>query len=226
MSKIVLVRHGDSQWAQENRFIGWTDVPLIESREALKHIGNVLLNQNTDVEIVITSVLERSIVSAWTIMNSMYHSWIPEMHDWRLNPRHYGVVQGLTHQEALLKYPNIEEINLSWDKTVDPISINDKKHPSKDRRYVRIKSDKLPSVESLKNVCDRVDEFILDILLPILAKNKNVLIVAHHDSIRAILKHFQKLSIEDTIKFDISPSQAVILEYDYNTGLSTQSIFE
>lgn len=226
MSKIVLVRHGDSKWAQENRFIGWEDVPLIESRETLKHIGNVLLNQNTDIEIVITSVLERSIVSAWTIMNSMYHSWIPEIHDWRLNPRHYGVVQGLTHQEALLKYPNIEEINLSWDKTVDPISINDKQHPSKDRRYSSILSDKLPSVESLKNVCDRVDEFILDTLLPILAKDKNVLIVAHHDSIRAILKHFQKLSIEDTIKFDISPSQALVLEYDYNTGLSTQSIFE
>lgn len=224
MSKIILVRHGDSEWAQETRFIGWTDVPLSNNRELLQHIGNVLLNQNIDIEIVITSILERSIVSAWTIMNSMYHSWIPEIHDWRLNPRHYGVIQGLTHQESLLKYPNIEEINLSWDKNVDPVLLDDKRHPSKDRRYSSLKIDELPSVESLKNVCDRVDEFIVDILLPILAKNQNVLIVAHHDSIRGILRHFQKLSIEDTIKFDITPSQAIVLEYDYNTGLSNQSI--
>lgn len=224
MAKIILVRHGDSQWDQENRFIGWIDVPLLEKRDELRHIGNILLNQNIDIEIVLTSVLERSIVSSWTIMNSMYHSWIPEIHDWRLNPRHYGVVQGLTYQEALLKYPNISDINLSWDQTVDPVSINDKQHPSQDRRYVNIPPENLPSVESLKNVCDRVETLIVDTLLPILAKNHNVLIVAHHDSIRAILKHFQKLSIEDTIKFDIRPSQAVVLEYDYNTGMATQSI--
>jgi len=224
MAKIILVRHGDSQWDQESRFIGWSDVPLLEKREELKRIGNILLNQNIDIEIVLTSILERSIVSAWTIMNSMYKSWAPEIHDWRLNPRHYGVVQGLTYQEALLKYPNISEINLSWDKTVDPISINDKQHPAHDRRYVNISPDNLPSVESLKNVYDRVDTLIVEILLPILAKDDSVLIVAHHDSIRAILKHFQKLSIEDTINFDIRPSQAVVLEYEHSTGMSTKSI--
>jgi 2,3-bisphosphoglycerate-dependent phosphoglycerate mutase len=224
MAKIILVRHGDSQWDQENRFIGWADVPLLEKRDELKRIGNILLNQNIDIEVVITSVLERSIVSAWTIMNNMYHSWIPEIHDWRLNPRHYGVVQGLTYQEALLKYPNIAEINSSWDKTIDPILIDDKQHPSQDRRYKNIASENLPSVESLKNVCDRVESLIIDTLLPILSKNDNILVVAHHDSIRAILKHFQKLSVEDTIKFDIRPSQAVVLEYEISTGMATKSI--
>ena len=224
MAKIILVRHGDSQWDQENRFIGWTDVPLLEKRDDLKRIGNILLNQNVDIEMVVTSILERSIVSAWTIMNNMYHSWISEIHDWRLNPRHYGAVQGLTYQEALLKYPNISEINTSWDKTVDPISINDKQHPSQDRRYYNISPDNLPSVESLKNVCDRVETLIIDTILPILSKDHNILVVAHHDSIRAILKHFQNLSIEDTIKFDIRPSQAVVLEYNYNTGMATQSM--
>jgi 2,3-bisphosphoglycerate-dependent phosphoglycerate mutase len=224
MAKIILVRHGDSQWDQESRFIGWTDVPLLEKRDDLKRIGNILLNQNVDIEMVVTSVLERSIVSAWTIMNNMYHSWIPEIHDWRLNPRHYGLVQGLTYQEALLKYPNISEINLSWDQTADPIAINDKSHPSQDRRYSHISPENLPSVESLKNVCDRVETLIVDTLLPILAKDQNILVVAHHDSIRAILKHFQNLSIEDTIKFDIRPSQAVVLEYNYSTGMATQSV--
>ena len=224
MAKIILVRHGDSQWDQENRFIGWADVPLLEKRDELKRIGNILLNQNIDIEVVITSVLERSIVSAWTIMNNMYHSWIPEIHDWRLNPRHYGVVQGLTYQEALLKYPNIAEINSSWDKTTDPILIDDKQHPSQDRRYKNIAPESLPSVESLKNVCDRVESLIIDTLLPILSKNDNILVVAHHDSIRAILKHFQKLSVEDTIKFDIRPSQAVVLEYEISTGMATKSI--
>lgn len=224
MAKIILVRHGDSQWDQEGRFIGWTDVPLLEKRDDLKRIGNILLNQNVDIEIVVTSVLERSIVSAWTIMNNMYHSWIPEIHDWRLNPRHYGLVQGLTYQEVLLKYPNISEINLSWDQTADPIAITDKNHPSQDRRYSQIPSEILPSVESLKNVCDRVETLIVDTLLPILSKDHNILVVAHHDSIRAILKHFQNLSIEDTIKFDIRPSQAIVLEYNYNTGMATQSV--
>lgn len=224
MAKIILVRHGDSRWDQENRFIGWADVPLLEKRDELKRIGNILLNQNIDIEVVITSVLERSIVSAWTIMNNMYHSWIPEIHDWRLNPRHYGVVQGLTYQEALLKYPNIAEINSSWDKTTDPILIDDKQHPSQDRRYKNIAPENLPSVESIKNVCDRVESLIIDTLLPILSKNDNILVVAHHDSIRAILKHFQKLSVEDTIKFDIRPSQAVVLEYEISTGMATKSI--
>lgn len=226
MSKIILVRHGDSQWDQENRFIGWIDVPLLDQRDSLKSIGNVLINNNTDIDIVITSVLERSIVSAWTIMNSMYHSWITEIHDWRLNPRHYGVVQGLTYQETLLKYPNINDINSSWDQTANPITIDHRYHPSQDRRYASIPPENLPSVESLKDVYARVELFILDTLLPILEKNENVLIVAHHDSIRSILKYFQKLSIEDTIKFNINPSQAVVLEYDYNAGVSIQSTLE
>lgn len=226
MSKIILVRHGDSQWDQENRYIGWIDVPLLEQRDELKKIGNTLLNNNTDIDIIITSVLERSIVSAWTIMNSMYHSWIPEIHDWRLNPRHYGVIQGLTYQDVLLKYNNINEINLSWDKTVSPITLDDKSHPKYDRRYATISPESLPSVESLKDVYERVESFIVDTLLPILSRNENVLIVAHHDSIRSILKYFEKLSIKDTIKFNINPSQAIVINYDYNTGLSTQTVFE
>ncbi|MGA1047502.1 MAG: 2,3-bisphosphoglycerate-dependent phosphoglycerate mutase, partial [Minisyncoccia bacterium] len=203
MSKIILVRHGDSQWDKENRFIGWTDVPLLEQRDALKHIGNVLLNNNTDIDLVVTSVLERSVVSAWTIMNSMYKSWIPEIHDWRLNPRHYGVIQGLTYQEALLKYPNINEINASWDKTANPILINDKSHPKYDRKYSNISPEHLPSVESLQNVYERVESSITEILLPVLMQNKNILIVAHRDSIRSILKYFQQLSNEYTINFNI-----------------------
>lgn len=224
MSKIILVRDGYTQWESENRFIGWEDVPLLENREELKHIGNLILNQSIDIEIAITSFLERSIVSAWTILNNMYHSWIPEKHDWRLNPRHCGVIQGLTYQESILKYPNLNEINLSWDKNVDPVSINDKSHPSQDRRYADILPEKLPSVENLKNVYERTEEFILDILLPILSEDKNVLIVAHKDSIKCILKYFQKLSIEDTIKLEIRTSKPIILDYDKNTGLSTQSI--
>jgi len=226
MAKVILIRHGDTQWDQENRFVGWADVPLLEQRDTLKNIGNILLNNNTDIDIVITSVLERSIVSAWTILNSMYHSWVTEIRDWRLNPRHYGVVQGLTYQEAYLKYSNIDEINLSWDQTVNPVSIDNKYHPTQDRRYADIPSENLPSVESLKDVFIRVDGFVVDTLLPILEKNENILIVAHHDSIRAIIKYFQKLSIEDAIKFNINTSQAVVLTYDYNTGISIQSMLE
>ncbi len=131
----------------------------------------------------------------------------------------------MTYQEALLKYPNINEINLSWDQTVNPVTLEDKNHPRHDRRYSHIEPENLPSVESLKDVCSRGEAFITDILLPILAKNENVLIVAHHDSIRSILKYFQNLSIEDTIAFNINPSQAIVLEYDYNTGVAGQPTF-
>lgn len=226
MSRIILVRHGESKWDQESRYIGWNDVPLLSNREDLRHIGNVLLSNQTHIDLIITSVLERSIVSAWTIMNNMYRSWTPEIHDWRLNPRHYGVVQGLTYQETLLKYPNINDITLSWDKTVDPVSLDNKQHPQHDRRYSHISPDKLPAVESFKDVYARVEEFILDTLMPALAKNQNILIVAHQDSIVSILKYFIKLPIEEAIKLDVLLSQAIVLDYNYNTGEAVRSVFQ
>ena len=226
MSRIILVRHGESKWDQESRYIGWNDVPLLSNREDLRHIGNVLLSQQTHIDLIITSVLERSIVSAWTIMNNMYRSWIPEIHDWRLNPRHYGVVQGLTYQETLLKYPNIDEITFSWDKAVDPVSLDNRQHPSHDRRYSHIPPEKLPAVESFKDVYARVEDFILDVLMPTLAKNKNILIVAHQDSIVSILKYFMKLPVEDAVKLDVLLSQAIVLDYNYDTGEAVRSIFE
>ncbi|MEY3471085.1 MAG: 2,3-diphosphoglycerate-dependent phosphoglycerate mutase [Candidatus Parcubacteria bacterium] len=226
MSRIILVRHGESKWDQESRYIGWNDVPLLSNREDLRHIGNILLNQRADIDLIITSVLERSIVSAWTIMNNMYHSWITEIHDWRLNPRHYGVVQGLTYQETLLKYPNIDDITLSWDKMVDPVGLDNKQHPRHDRRYAHVSPDKLPAVESFKDVYTRVEEFILDTLMPALSKNHNILIVAHQDSIASILKYFKNLSVEEVVKIDIVLSQAIVLDYEYNTGKVVQSILE
>jgi len=218
MAQIILIRHGDSVWAQENRYIGWEDVPLVNERESLKHMGNMLLNKGFHIDIMITSVLERSIVSGWTVLNNMYHSWMPEIHDWRLNPRHYGKIQGLTHQEALLQYPDIENIVSSWDKKTEAVDISDAHHPSKDRRYAYIAPELLPSAESLEDVVKRVNSLIEDTIIPLLKQDKNILIIAHHDSIKGFLHYFQKTSIEDTLQIDLPLAQAIILDYNINTG--------
>lgn len=215
---MILIRHGDSIWTQENRYIGWADAPLMNTRESLQHIGNIMLNQRFHIDIMLTSVLERSIVSGWTVLNSMYHSWIPEIHDWRLNPRHYGKVQGLTHQEALLQYPEIESIISSWDKKTEAIDTTDTRHPSHDRRYTHIEGESLPCVESLEDVSKRVNALIEDTVIPLLKKDQDILIVGHHDSIKSFVHYFQKTSIEDTLKIDLTLAQAIVLDYNINTG--------
>lgn len=218
MSKIILIRHGDSIGSQENRYIGWGDIPLIDVRDSLQHMGNILLNQRLHVDLMITSVLERAIVSGWTVLNNMYHSWIPEIHDWRLNPRHYGKIQGLTHQEALLQYPETENIISSWDKKIEAVDISDSRHPSHDRRYSNISSELLPATESLEDVDRRVNNLIEDIVMPLLKEDKSLLIMAHHDSIKAFIHCFQKTSIEDILKIDLPLAQAIVLDYNINTG--------
>jgi 2,3-bisphosphoglycerate-dependent phosphoglycerate mutase len=218
MSKIILIRHGDSIGSQENRYIGWGDIPLIDARDSLQHMGNILLNQRLHVDLMITSVLERTIVSGWTVLNNMYHSWIPEIHDWRLNPRHYGKIQGLTHQEALLQYPETENIISSWDKKIEAVDISDSRHPSHDRRYANISSELLPATESLEDVDRRVNNLIEDIVMPLLNEDKSILIIAHHDSIKAFIHYFQKTSIEDILKIDLPLAQAIVLDYSINTG--------
>jgi 2,3-bisphosphoglycerate-dependent phosphoglycerate mutase len=218
MSKIILARHGETLWEQENRYLSWADVPLVNARESLQHMGNLLLNQRLHVDIMLTSVLERSIVSGWTVLNNMYHSWIPEIHDWRLNPRHYGKIQGLTHQEALLQYPEIQNIISSWDKKPEAVDISDNRHPSYDRRYTDIASELLPTTESLEDVAKRVNSFIEDTVLPLLKAEKDIFIVAHNDSIKIFLQYFNKLSIEDTLKIDLALAQTMLLDYNANTG--------
>lgn len=226
MAKIIIIRHGDSIWEQEGRYTGWSDVPIMAQREYLKHLGSLLLDQHFHIDIVFTSLLERSIVSAWEVLHNMYRSWVPEVHDWRLNPRHYGVIQGLTYQEALLKYPNIEEIKSSWDIRFEAVSIDDERHPSHDRRYAQIPSEQLIAGESLQDVCNRVDAMVNDTLMPLLAEGKDILIVAHHDSIKALVRHFTKLSNNDTLSVTIPLSHAIVLDYDNTTQAVTQSIIQ
>lgn len=226
MAKIIIIRHGDSIWEQESRYTGWADVPVISSREYLKHLGALLLNQHFHIDVVFTSILERSIVSAWEVMHTMYHSWLPETHDWRLNPRHYGVIQGLTYQEALLKYPNIEDIKSSWDMRFDAVSLDDERHPSHDIRYAHVPSEHIIAGESLQDVCNRVDMMIEDSLIPLLKENKDILIVAHHDSIKALIRYFTKLPNEDTIDVHIPLSHAIVLDYDNTTQTVTQNIIQ
>jgi 2,3-bisphosphoglycerate-dependent phosphoglycerate mutase len=223
MSKIVLIRSGDSIWAQENRYIGWSDIPLVNTRETLQHMGNLLLNQRLHIDIMLTSVLERSIVSGWTVLNNIYHSWIPEIHDWRLNPRHYGKIQGLTRQEALLQYPEIENIISSWDKKPEGVDISDSRHPSQDRRYADIASELLPATESLEDVVKRVNGLIEDTIIPLLKADKDIFIISHHDSVKAFIHYFQKTSIEDILQIDLPSTQVIVWDYNIKTGEISES---
>ena len=212
MAKIIFIRHGVSIWDQEKRFIGWTDVPLIENRQDLKSIGRKLLENRYHIDYLVTSVLERSIVSGWTVLDTLNRTWIPEIHDWRLNPRHYGEIQGLTYQEALAQDQATASLRASWDQRPPSIEQSDIRHPCQDRRYQDIPAEFVAG-ESLVDVCSRVEEALKSNILPILEEDKKVLIVAHEDSIKACIRFFEKLSVTETLKINIPLAKALILDY-------------
>ena len=167
MYELVLLRHGESTWNKENRFTGWTDVDLSEKGlEEARAAGDLLKQEGYTFDICITSVLTRAIRTAWITLDQLKLMWIPQLHDWRLNERHYGALQGLNKKETAEKHG--EEQVFIWRRSYDipppPLGLNDDRHPSHDLRYSGIKG--LPSTEALKNTVDRVVPAWKDTVLP------------------------------------------------------------
>ena len=213
--KLVLCRHGQSDWNLKNLFTGWTDVDLTElgNREA-KDAGRLLNDLGYKFDIAYTSVLKRAIRTLWHIQDQMDLMWIPVIRDWRLNERHYGALQGLNKAETAAKYGD-DQVHIwrrSYDIPPPPLDASDERHPSHDPRYAGIAG--LPSTESLATTLDRVLPCWTDVIAPQLKDGKNVLIAAHGNSLRALVKMLDDVSAEEITSLNIPTGIPLAYELD------------
>jgi len=217
--KLVLCRHGQSDWNLKNLFTGWTDVDLTETgREEAIAAGKTLGELDFEFDIAYTSVLKRAIRTLWLVMGELDRMWMPVIRDWRLNERHYGALQGLNKAETAAKYGD-EQVHIwrrSYATPPPPLEADDDRHPSHDPRYAGIPD--LPATESLATTLDRVKPCWEEEIAPRLKAGDNVLIAAHGNSLRALVKMIDGVSDEEITGFNI-PTGVPIL-YDLNDDLS------
>ena len=213
--KLVLCRHGQSDWNLKNLFTGWEDVDLTEKgiQEAVD-AGRLLTDMGYDFDIAFTSVLKRAIRTLWLMLDEMDRMWIPVVRDWRLNERHYGALQGLNKSETAAKYGD-EQVHVwrrSYDIPPPELEITDKRHPSHDARYAGIKD--LPATESLALTLARVLPSWEETIAPELQAGKDVLIAAHGNSLRALVKMLDRVSDEEITGFNIPTGIPLAYELD------------
>ena len=220
--KLVLCRHGESDWNLKNLFTGWTDVDLTEKgNQEARDAGRLLLERGFVFDVAFTSVLKRAIRSLWLILDEMDRMWIPVVRDWRLNERHYGALQGLNKAETAAKYGDDQVLiwRRSYDIPPPPLEESDARHPAHDPRYAGVAH--LPATESLKTTLERVRPCWYDVIAPELEAGKNVLIAAHGNSLRALVKMLDDISDEDIVGFNIPTG--VPLAYELDDDLSPTS---
>ncbi len=217
--KILLLRHGESQWNLENRFTGWFDADLtkkgqIEAREA----GLLLKESQFKFDLVLTSYLRRSINTCKICLKELNNDNVMVSSNWRLNERHYGNLQGLNKTETAKKY-GYEQVQVwrrSYNTPPPPMNENDDRHPSKDLLYSEVDKELLPSSESLKDTVKRVMPVINDVIIPEIKNNKKIMIVAHGNSLRAIIKVLKEVSDQDIVSLNIPTGAPYVLEIDSN----------
>lgn len=217
MYKLVLLRHGESTWNKENKFTGWTDVDLSEKGvvEATK-AAQVLMKEGFNFDIAFTSVLKRAIRTLWITLDGMDLMWIPVLRSWRLNERHYGALQGLDKAQTAAKYG--DEQVLIWRRSYDTpppaLEENDERFPGKDPRYAELTKDELPLTECLKDTVARFLPYWHEEIAPVVKSGKKVLIAAHGNSLRALVKYLDDVSDEDILKLNIPTGLPLIYELD------------
>ncbi len=215
--KLVLCRHGQSDWNLKNLFTGWTDVDLTEKGiEEATTAGRQLRELGIEFDIAYTSVLKRAIRTLWIMLDEMDRMWIPVIRDWRLNERHYGALQGLNKGETAAKYGD-DQVHIwrrSYDIPPPKLEADDERHPAHDPRYHGI--DNLPGTESLKITLERVLPCWKDVIAPELKAGKNILIAAHGNSLRALVKMLDGISDEDITGFNIPTGIPLVYELDDN----------
>jgi len=215
MYKLVLLRHGESVWNQENRFTGWTDVDLTEKGkiEAL-NAGKLLKDYTFDM--AYTSVLKRAIRTLWIALDEMDIMWIPVDRDWRLNERHYGNLQGLNKLETANKYGS-DQVKIwrrSYDALPPALDTSDERYPGYDPRYKNLSKQQLPVVENLKMTADRVLELWHESIAPNIKDGKRIIIAAHGNSLRALVQYLDNISKEDMINLNIPTGVPLVYELD------------
>jgi 2,3-bisphosphoglycerate-dependent phosphoglycerate mutase len=217
--KLVLLRHGQSTWNLENRFTGWTDVGLSEQgvQEGL-YSGKVLRESGYTFDIAFTSVLKRAIKTLWIVMEEMELEWIPVIRGWQLNERHYGALQGLNKGEMASKYgeAQVKLWRRSYDMPPPPLDWDDQRHPRFDRRYAGLTREQLPSCESLKDTVARMLPYWHSDIAPVVKSGQRVLIAAHGNSLRALVKYLDDISDESIPELNIPTGIPLVYELDQN----------
>lgn len=215
--KIVLLRHGESQWNLDNRFTGWTDVDLTpngltEARRA----GELLKAEGFDFDLAFTSVLKRAIRTLWSVLDEMDRMWIPVTHSWRLNERHYGALQGLDKAETAAKFGDQQV--LIWRRAYavapDPLPPGDPREADHDPRYAGLRPDQIPRTECLRDTVARVVPFWNASIAPAVRSGKRVIVAAHGNSLRALVKHLDGIDDDEIVKMNIPTARPLVYELD------------
>jgi 2,3-bisphosphoglycerate-dependent phosphoglycerate mutase len=226
MYRLVLLRHGESTWNRENRFTGWTDVDLSEKgREEALEAGRLMAAETLEFDVAYTSVLKRSIRTLWIALDALDMMWIPVYNSWRLNERHYGDLQGLNKAETAARHgeAQVKIWRRSYDIPPPPLSPDDPRHPSFDRRYGSLPPDELPAGESLAHTVARFLPYWHETIAPAIAEGKRVLIVAHGNSLRALFKYLDHTSDADIAETNIPTG--IPLVYQLNSDLKPVNKF-
>ena len=215
--KLILVRHGQSVWNVENLFTGWHDVDLSDlGRLEATQAGRELEREKLAPQIAFTSVLKRAIRTLWLIMDTTDRMWIPVEGSWRLNERHYGALQGLDKAQTVAKHgeAQVKLWRRSYDIPPPPLGLDDPRHPRFDPRYANVDAASLPAAESLKDTLSRVLPYWESRIVPELRANKDVLVVAHGNSLRALVKMLDMMSESDIVEFNIPTGIPMLYELD------------
>jgi 2,3-bisphosphoglycerate-dependent phosphoglycerate mutase len=217
--KLVLLRHGESLWNKENKFTGWTDIDLSDKgRQEAEEAAAILKREGYGFDVAYTSVLKRAIRTLWIVLDQMDLMWIPVHRSWRLNERHYGGLQGLNKSETIEQYG--EEQVLLWRRSYHicppKLKKDDPRYPGNDPRYKDLKESQLPLTESLESTVQRFLPYWKQVIAPEIKSGKKVLIAAHGNSLRALVKHLDHVSKDQIIKLNIPTGVPLIYELDGN----------
>jgi 2,3-bisphosphoglycerate-dependent phosphoglycerate mutase len=217
MIKLVLLRHGESTWNKENRFTGWTDVDLSEKgKQEAQDAGKLMLDEGYTFDVAHTSVLKRAIRTLWIALDEMDLMWIPVYRSWRLNERHYGALQGLNKAETAEEYgeAQVKIWRRAYDIPPPPLTPDDPRYPGNDRRYADLAEDELPLTECLKDTVERFLPYWHEAIVPDLEAGKRVLIAAHGNSLRALVKYLDNVSDEEIVELNIPTGIPLVYELD------------
>jgi 2,3-bisphosphoglycerate-dependent phosphoglycerate mutase len=217
MYKLILIRHGESDWNKQNRFTGWTDVDLSEKgvKEA-KEGGEVLKREGYTFDVAYTSVLKRAIRTLWLVLDEMDLMWIPVHRSWRLNERHYGALQGLNKSETAAKFgeAQVKIWRRSYDIPPPALTPDDERYPGRDPRYAGLSASELPMTECLKDTVARFLPLWHETIAPMVKSGKKVLIAAHGNSLRALIKYLDNVSEEAIVELNVPTGMPLLYELD------------
>ena len=217
MHKLVLIRHGESTWNLENRFTGWTDVDLTDTGvEQAKQAGRLLKAEGYDFDVAYTSVLKRATRTLWHTLDELDRTWLPVVHSWRLNERHYGGLQGLNKGETAKKYGDAQVLvwRRSYDTPPPALEANDPRGQRQDVRYAKLSPEQIPLTECLKDTVARVLPFWNEAMAPAIKSGQRIVIAAHGNSIRALIKYLDNISDADIVGLNIPNGLPLVYELD------------